>query len=62
MFSGEPNKIYLKVEPEKAEGEGDGEAKPVEEALKEKDPLASTEEEDPNASFVPRNFIEVDRL
>lgn len=29
---------------------------------KEKDPLASTEEEDPSASFVPRNFIELDRL
>jgi radial spoke head protein 9 len=28
----------------------------------EKDPLASTEEEDSNAGFLPRNFIELDRL
>lgn len=60
LFSGEPNKVYIKVEPDKVEGEE--EAKPALEAPKEKDPLASTEEEDPNASFVPRNFTEVDRL
>lgn len=28
----------------------------------EKDPLASTEEEDANTRFVPRNYTEVDRL
>ena len=60
LFTGEPNKIYFRVEPDKLPGE-DEETKPLE-APKEKDPLASTEEEDPNASFVPRNLTEVDRL
>ena len=32
------------------------------EPVAERDPLASTEEEDPNAGFVPRNFTELDRL
>jgi hypothetical protein len=61
MFSGDPNKIYIKVEPERQPGDQDDDAKP-QDAPKEKDPLASTEEEDPNASFVPRNLTEVDRL
>lgn len=61
LFSGDPNKIYIKVEPERQPGDQDDDAKP-QDAPKEKDPLASTEEEDPNASFVPRNLTEVDRL
>lgn len=64
MFVGEPNKIHINVVPAKAEGEEgtEAQAEAVNEAPKDKDPLASTEEEDPNAGFVPRNFTELDRL
>lgn len=65
MFTGEPARIHINVQPAKPDGEeapAEGTEAPKEEAPKEKDPLASTEEEDPNASFVPRNFTELDRL
>lgn len=67
MFSGDPKKILINVEPPKPDGdavpaEGSGAPDAVPEEPKEKDPLASTEEEDPNANFVPCNLIEKDRL
>lgn len=64
MFTGEPNKIHINVAPAKPEGEEAeaAQAEAAKEEVKEKDPLASTEEEDPNAGFVPRNFTELDRL
>jgi len=58
LFKGEPNLILIEVAKPAEEA-------PVEEAPKtekEKDPLASTEEEDPMANFVPRNLTELDRL
>ena len=62
LFSGDATRVYIRVEkeitPEEAEAEKAKEAEPV----AERDPLASTEEEDPNAGFVPRNFTELDRL
>jgi radial spoke head protein 9 len=62
LFSGDPNKIHINVVPEKPPGDDNDAAQDNVEPPKEKDPLASTEEEDPNASFVPRNFTELDRL
>lgn len=64
MFSGEPNKVLINVEPPKPEGTPaeEGGAPAEAEAPKEKDPLASTEEEDPQANFVARNLTELDRL
>lgn len=66
MFTGDPKKILINVEPVKSEdnaapAEG-GATDAVPEEVKEKDPLASTEEEDPNANFVPQNLTEKDRL
>ena len=60
LFSGDPNLVHIRVVAEKTEEEAAQEQ--VKAAPKEKDPLASTEEEDPNAGFVPRNFTELDRL
>lgn len=62
MFTGEPQKIHINVLPAKSEGEDEAQAEATKEEPKDKDPLASTEEEDPNAGFVPRNFTELDRL
>ncbi len=52
--------VHIRVVAEKTEDEVAQEQVKV--VPKEKDPLASTEEEDPNAGFVPRNFTELDRL
>lgn len=60
LFIGDPNFVHIRVAPEKSEEEAVPDQK--ESAPKERDPLASTEEEDPNAGFVPRNFTELDRL
>ena len=66
MFTGDPKKVLINVEPPKPdaqEGGAEGSADvPVPAEPVEKDPLASTEEEDPNANFQPRNLIEQDRL
>lgn len=62
MFSGEPSQVLIRVEQEKPPAEEGMPAEQEQEAPKEKDPLASTEEEDPSATFVPRNFTELDRL
>jgi radial spoke head protein 9 len=61
MYSGDPNKKLIVNEPEKAEGEEQADDGAQEEE-KEVDPLASSEEEDPAALIVPRNFLEIDRL
>lgn len=52
------------VEPVKVPGEGgDAEADQVaKKTVKEIDPLASSEEEDPNALIVPVNMKEIDRV
>ena len=62
LFTGDPNKVHINVVPEKPQGDDNDAAQDHVEPPKERDPLASTEEEDPNASFVPRNFTELDRL
>ena len=63
IFSGDANKIYIRVEKEVTAEEAEAETVAKEtKPVVEKDPLASTEEEDPNAGFVPRNFTELDRL
>jgi len=64
LFSGEPNRVYIRVEKEVSPEEAEAEKVAAEQPkpVVEKDPLASTEEEDPNAGFVPRNFTELDRL
>jgi len=71
MFSGDSNKILINVQPPKDAGQDndggappDSNAAPVTDAAepKVKDPLASTEEEDPSANFEPRNLTEMDRL
>jgi len=65
MFSGDPKSVLIRVEPEAvAEGE-EGAGAASEEAPKkedEKDPLASTEEEDPATKIKPLNFTELHRL
>jgi radial spoke head protein 9 len=60
LFLGDPNLVHIRVVAEKSEEEAAQEQVKV--VPSEKDPLASTEEEDPNAGFVPRNFTELDRL
>ena len=62
LFQGEPNLIHIKVVEEKTQEELEAEAAKEAEPKPERDPLLSTEEEDPNANFVPRNFTELDRL
>ena len=62
LFVGEPNKIHINVVLEKVVGEDGEDTQKQAEVPKEKDPLASTEEEDLNAGFLPRNFTELDCL
>lgn len=63
VFTGNPALIHIKVEPEITPEEEEAKRLAEEEAANRPiDPLASTEEEDPNASFVPINFTELDRL
>ena len=60
MLTGNPKFIHKKVEPEKsAEQEEELLQKKV---VKEVDPLASSEEEDPNALIVPIDLKEIDRV
>lgn len=63
MFTGEPNHVIFAVKKDDAPAEEAAEAQPpATEEPKEKDPLASTEEEDPNAKIELRAFTELDRL
>ena len=67
MLTGNPKLVLPggKVEPEKAAGEGadgDGADQAAKKTVKEIDPLASSEEEDPNALIVPVNMKEIDRV
>lgn len=60
MLTGNPRLIHKKVEPEKsAEASEEAATKKV---VKEVDPLASSEEEDPNALIVPVDLKEIDRV
>lgn len=60
LFTGDPKKVYIKVEPEKVEGE-ELNAENQQEQV-ERDPLASTESEDESAKIIPINLKELDRL
>jgi radial spoke head protein 9 len=63
MLTGNAKLIHKKVEPEKSAGEAGGEEEQVaKKTLKEIDPLASSEEEDPNAMIVPVDLKEIDRV
>ena len=63
MLTGNPKLIHKKVEPEKTAAEAGGEEEQVaKKTLKEIDPLASSEEEDPNAMIVPVDLKEIDRV
>ena len=58
-FRGNGSHVYITVEGHREEGEAPPEEEKEE---KERDPLASSSEEDPNKDFVPRNLTEEDRL
>jgi radial spoke head protein 9 len=62
MLTGNPKLIHKKVEPEKTGGEPGEEEQVAKKTLKEIDPLASSEEEDPNALIVPIDLKEIDRV
>lgn len=70
MFSGDPKAVLIPIKGQDTsdpnEGQPPADLNPPAEAEatepKERDPLASTEEEDENAGFVARPFLEVDRL
>lgn len=67
MFSGDPKKVLISVEAAKnpdapADVDGAPAVDKQEVEVVEKDPLASTEEEDPNANFKPLDLKEQDRL
>ena len=63
MLTGNPKLIHKKVEPEKATGEAAAEQEEAaKKPPKEVDPLASSEEEDPNALIVPVDLKEIDRV
>lgn len=63
MLTGNPKLIHRKVEPEKSAAEGqEEEAVAQKKPAKEIDPLASSEEEDPNALIVPVDLKEIDRV
>lgn len=61
MLTGDPKLIHKKVEPEKSAEAGE-EEQVAKKTLKEIDPLASSEEEDPNALIVPIDLKEIDRV
>jgi radial spoke head protein 9 len=61
MFSGDPKKILINNQPQPLEVESSP-AEVLAEEPKEKDPLASTDEEDLKEKIVPRNLTELDRL
>lgn len=60
MLTGNPKLIHKKVEPEKNPDQEEEAAK--KKPVKEIDPLASSEEEDPNALIVPVDLKEIDRV
>ena len=62
VFTGNPKQIHVQVEPEISPETAEEIAAREAEPEPSLDPLASTEEEDPNAGFVPRNLTELDRL
>lgn len=62
MFSGDPNKILVQLEPEAKPEDEEAQQQQEQEETKEFDPLASTEEEDESSKIVPVNLKEVDRL
>ena len=59
FFTGDPYKIIVEVEPKRGEEEGNANNN---EEVKERDPLASTEEEDEASKIVKINLKEIDRL
>ena len=61
-FTGDHTTVHIRVEPELTPEEREELANKEPEEPIPQDPLASTEEEDPNAGFVPLNFTELDRL
>ena len=62
ILTGNPKLIHKKVEAEvSAETQAD-EGNAVKKVVKEVDPLASSEEEDPNALIVPVDLKEIDRV
>ena len=58
-FIGNGAHVYVHVDGHREEGEAPPED---EKSEKERDPLASSSEEDPMKDFVPRNLTEEDRL
>lgn len=58
-FRGDGKHVYVQVDGHREEGE---EAPKEEKSEKERDPLASSSEEDPLKDFIPRNLTEEDRL
>lgn len=64
ILTGNPKLVLPggKVEPEKVPGEGGEEEQVAKKTVKEIDPLASSEEEDPNSLIVPVNMKEIDRV
>jgi hypothetical protein len=61
MLTGNPKLIHKKVEPEKS-AEAQDQEEAAKKPVKEIDPLASSEEEDPNALIVPVDLKEIDRV
>lgn len=61
MLTGNPKLIHRKVEPEKS-AEAQDQEEQQKKVVKEVDPLASSEEEDPNALIVPVDLKEIDRV
>ena len=61
LLTGNPKKIHLKCEPEKS-AEALEEEQAAKKVVKEVDPLASSEEEDPNANKVLIDLKEIDRV
>jgi len=62
FFTGDPAKVLVKVEPEVDPEAEEAPEEPVAEEEVTVDPLASSEEEDPNKNFVARDLTELDRL
>jgi len=62
MFTGIPDKILIKVEDDLTEEEKAAKVEAANKPAEPKDPLESTEEEDPMKNFVKINFKECDRL
>ena len=61
MLTGNPKLVHRKVEPEKS-ADAEQEELQQKKTVKEVDPLASSEEEDPNALIIPIDLKEIDRV